>query len=168
MDLVLHVAGAEGSVFVVETIACAVRRSNVKLNEVDVLAENVCWCANLKIVDGVVVRHQVGVPILDDVATITAEEERLRWTRSGRRVYRIEVEGGLHVFPQREHTLLWEVPALRVECDVELKCRGLISSLGADWLALVIHLRVGERRSGHGAERQSIHDKTKRIWPRTI
>ena len=80
MDLVLHVTGAEGSVFVVETIARAVRRSHVKLNEVDVLADDVCWCANLKIIDVVLIRHEIGMPILDDVAGFAAEKERLRWT----------------------------------------------------------------------------------------
>ena len=79
-DLVLHVLGTKGSVFVVETIACAVRRSNVKLNEVDVLADDVCGRAHLKIVDRVVVRHEIGMPILDDVATVTTEEEWFRRT----------------------------------------------------------------------------------------
>src|ERR1041385_5657818 len=155
-DLVLHVLRAKRSIFVVETIACAVRRSHVKLNKVDVLADDVCRRAHLKIVDRVVVRYQIGVPILDDVATVAAEEKRLRWTRASRCIYRIEVKCRLHVFPQRKHTLLREVPALRVECDVKLKRRGLVNALSANWLSLIIHGRIGERRSRLWTKRQSI------------
>ena len=44
------------------------------------LAQDVCWRAHLKVVDEVIIRDEVRVPVLDDVARVATEEERLRRT----------------------------------------------------------------------------------------
>jgi hypothetical protein len=46
------------------------------------LAEDVGRRAHLEVVNEVIIRHEVRVPVLDDVAGVAAEEERL-W-RDGR------------------------------------------------------------------------------------
>src|SRR6185503_16926431 len=135
------------------------------LNEVNVLAQDVGWRAHLEIIDEVIVRHEVRVPILDDVSTVPAEEERFRRTNLRVRrsiVFKFEIKRLLHILPQTEHALLWVVPLLLVEEDIELERSGLITSLGADGISVVIHGGIGERRSGSRTIRQSIQDKTER------
>ena len=73
-DNFLNFTRRERAVFVVETVTGAVRRRNVKLYEVNVLAQDVCGRAYLKIVDVVIVGNEVRVPELDDVSRVSTEE----------------------------------------------------------------------------------------------
>src|SRR6185369_2987724 len=115
MNHLAYFVGAERAVFIIETIARAVRRSHIKLHEMDVLAQDVSGRANLKVVDEVIIRDEVRVPVLDDVARVAAEEERLR---------RATAAAGCvskcrrHVLPQAQDALLREVPAFLVQDDV--------------------------------------------------
>ena len=77
-DRFLHFLRTEGAVFVVETIARAVRRGDVKLHQVNMLAQDVGRCAHLEIVHQVIVWDQIGMPVFDDVARVAAEEQWLR------------------------------------------------------------------------------------------
>ena len=73
-DNFLHLTRRERAIFIVEPVTGSVRRSNVKLHQVYVLAQDVCGRAYLKIVDVVIVGNQVRVPELDNVSGISAEE----------------------------------------------------------------------------------------------
>src|SRR5262249_44441494 len=143
------------AVLVVEAIARAIRRSDVELNKVNVLAEDVGRSSHLKIIDKVIVRYQIGVPVLDDVARVAAEEQRFRLTAASA----VERERRRYVVPQRKHALLRVVPSLLVENNVELKCCRLVGSLRPDWLAVVVDRRIGERRSRLRSARQAVEQE---------
>src|SRR5262245_32379206 len=70
----------QGAVFIVETVCRSVRRGHIEFHEVNVLSNYVCRRAHLKIVDKIVIRHKVGLPILDYVTGVGPEKERLRRT----------------------------------------------------------------------------------------
>src|SRR5688572_5084396 len=131
------------------------------------LADDVGWRAHLKIVDEVVIRDEVGVPVLDDVAGISTEEQR--FGRAARATGR-ELQRRLHVVPQRQDALLWEMPAGLVESDVELNRRGFVATddllvgdrIDIDWLAIVVDGGIGKRRTELWTKRQTIDDESGR------
>ena len=128
------------------------------------LAQDVGRCPHLKVVDEVVVRHEIVMPILDDVARVSEEEQRLgRAAGTAGCVLKCR----LHVVPQRQDALLREVPAGLVKSDVELKRRGFVAAdallfrngIDVDRVAVVVNTRVRERRTELWTKRQSVHDK---------
>src|SRR6185503_5201540 len=128
------------------------------------LTDDVGRRAHLKIVDEVIIRDEVRMPVLDNVAGISAEEQRL-----GRAAGTAgsELQRRLHVVPQRQNALLREVPAGLVEPDVELKRRGLVAAddllpghgIDVDRFTAVVDSRIGERRSELWSKRQTVHDE---------
>ena len=110
--------GAVAAVLIVEAVGGAVGRGDVELHQVDMLADDVGRRADLEIVELVIAGQEVGKPVLDDVAAVGAEEQRL-----GRAPARKHVA---HVSPERRDPLLGVVPALLVEDDVELDVGGLV------------------------------------------
>ena len=167
----LHFVGTEGAVFVVEAVTRAVGRGDVKLHEVNVLAEDVGRRAHLEVVDEVIIGHEVRVPVFDDVAGVAAEEERLgRASGTAGR----ESHGGLHVVPQRQDALLRVVPAELVKPDVELDRGRFVNSfalligsrIDVDGLAVIVDCRIGKRRAGLWTKRQTVQHETGR--PRVL
>ncbi len=140
-EQILNFLGGQRAVFVVEAVGRAIGRKDVELHEVDVLTQHVGWRTDLKVVELVVVRHQIGEPVLDDLATVGAEEQRFGRALIVKRIG--------DVAPQRGDPLLREMPALLVEHDVELDVRGLVLADGLHGISLQIDARLGERGSAH-------------------
>ncbi len=139
LDALAHLLGTERAVLVVEAVRCAVGGEDVELHEMNVLPEDVGRRADLEVVELEVRRHQVGVPVLDDVVVGGAEEERLGRLLAGDEVF--------HITPQREDALLRVVPTGLVEDGVELQVDAAIDTLVvADRLA-VDDRGIGERRA---------------------
>src|SRR6185369_750158 len=124
------------------------------------LAEDVGRRAHLEVVYKVIIRDEVRVPVLDDVARVATEEEWLRRTAAApaRRVSHCR----RHVLPQRENTLLREVPAFLVQGDVELDRSRLIdtfqlfSAYDVNRLAVVVNCRIREWRAHLWTKRQTV------------
>src|SRR6266566_8897129 len=87
------------------------------------------------------------MPVFDNVATVAAEEERLRLA-AARRVPRFIRKRRSNISPQREHTLLWKVPAQFVEGDIKLNGCGFVPPQLPDRVAIIIDRRIGERSAG--------------------
>src|SRR6266700_6086165 len=80
VDAVTHLIRTERSIFIVEAIGCTIGGKNVKLHQVNVLANDVRGRANLEIIQLVVAGGQIRVPVFNAVTAIGAEKQRLRWT----------------------------------------------------------------------------------------
>src|SRR5215510_4927355 len=128
------------------------------------LANDVGRRPHLKIVDEVIVRHEVRMPVLDDVAGVSAEEE---WLRRASGATGSVLKRRLHVVPQRQHALLWEVPASFVKSDVELNRGRLITTedlllsdgIDVDGIAAVVDSGIGKGSAELWAKGKTIHDK---------
>ena len=128
-----------------------------------------CWPkdvgrrTHLKIVDEIVVRYQIGVPVLDNVAGIATEEQRFRRTPTCG-VDRVEGKRWLHVPPQREDSLLWKVPSSLVECDIQLNGCGFVRAFDdRPRSTVVVHRRVGKRRPATGPKGKPFTRKPKGV-----
>src|SRR6185295_10233686 len=151
----------EGTVFVVKAIARAIGRGHVKFHEVNVLSQNIGGSTHLEVVNQIIVWHQIRVPILDDVSSVTTEEQRLRRTASAVPHW-AERESRLHIFPQRENALLRIVPTLLIKRDVQLNRCGFVGSFESDRVTRIVNRRIGKWRSRLWPQRQTIQDEAKR------
>src|SRR5215204_2931495 len=82
-DDFLNFARCERTVFIIETVTSTVGSGNVKLHQVYVLAKDVSGRAYLEVIDIVVVGNKVGVPVLNDVAAVSTEEQWFGRTSGG-------------------------------------------------------------------------------------
>ena len=81
-DAVAHLFRGQRAVLIVPAVGGAIRRCDVKLHQVDMLPDDVRRRAHLKIIEFVVVWHQVREPKLNHVTAVRSEEERLRGART--------------------------------------------------------------------------------------
>src|SRR5687768_14995461 len=132
-----YFVGTKASVFVIEAIARTVRRSNVKLHQVNVLADDVGWRADLKIVQLVITGHQIRVIEGDAVVGVSAEEERLRWSGAGPR--------GVYIVPKGANARLREVPSGLIQFHINLNVGRFVQARFAFGSALVVDARIGIR-----------------------
>src|SRR5688572_23367082 len=103
------------------------------------LADDVRWRPDLKVVQLVVTGHQVSVMERDAIICICAEEERLGWLRS--RLCRY------HIRPKCENARLRKMPAGLVQLDVELKCSGFVRTRISSCLSGIVDARIRKRSS---------------------
>src|SRR5258706_3190542 len=161
-DRVLNFLRAKCSVLIVETITRSVRRSDVKLHEVDVLTENVSSFAHLEIINHVIVGHQIRVPVFDDVSRVTAEEEWFGLVRAGKR--------RVGILPQRQQALLRVMPSedRLIERHIHLNGRCFVNAfrlnlgyrIEIDWIAVIVDCWIGKRRTRLRPQGQTVKHKT--------
>ena len=106
------------------------------------LPDDVGRRADLKVVQLVVIGHQVGVPQLGRVVGGRPDEEGLGGP--------IVLDRGRHVFPERDEPRLRVVPALLVQDHVGLDDRRLIAPVDAGRVAIVGDAGVGVGRPVDG------------------
>ncbi len=110
------------------------------------LANDVRWRADLKVVQLVVTGHQISVVEGYAIVCVRAEEERFGWLSS--RLCRS------HIRPERKNARLRKMPACLVQLNVELKGGGLVSPSISSRLSEVVD--TGIRKRSTGFARQSI------------
>ena len=128
-------AAREGAVFIVPAVAAAVRRHDVELDQVDVLADGVGGCLDLEVVLLQHFRHAVGVAELDAIARVGAEEERVGRAR--------QAFVGCHVAVEHVDARLRVMPAGLVDDQVQLDHRHVVAAHRRGG-----RTRVGKRRAG--------------------
>jgi len=130
-DAARHLVRGEGAVLVIEAVAGAVRRRDVELHQVDVLADRVGRRLHLEVVEFKLLGQLVGMAELYALTGGRPEEERLLARRGERGDRRVREAGGLTVLEavgvgsEHRDARLRVVPPGSVCHEVELHGRDL-------------------------------------------